>query len=95
MKARHRVPIEWVRIVSTVVSRLMWKIVKGIPPAPERDRGYHDVERQARIWLESHVEASGHIGISPHARCPQAAERIRWRMTAARCVYPSSLRSVI
>ena len=26
------------------------------------------MKRQARIWLQSHVEASGHIGTSPHAR---------------------------
>ena len=46
----------------------MWKIGNGVLPAPERKRGEHDVNRQGRIWLQSPVEASGHIGLSPHVR---------------------------
>jgi hypothetical protein len=68
-----------------VVSRLMWKIGNGALPAPERNRGYHDVKRQARIRLHSHVDVSDHIEVSPHAQL--SSRRVHpGRITAASCV---------
>ena len=68
------------------VSRLMWEMRSGALPAPERERGGHDVRARPRIPLHSYVDRAGHPGYPPTGSAPHATGRIRWRMTAGTCV---------